>query len=82
MKGFLLMVSFFTRIPIGKFVPYSDETYQKGLMTFPFVGMVIGFFLSILFEIPNVSEMHRAVLVILVYLMMSGGIHLDRKSVV
>lgn len=77
MKGFLLMLSFFTRIPLGKYVAYEDEKYRKGLVTFPFVGLVIGFFLAIMTFIPMVSNTHKSILILLTYLWVSGGIHLD-----
>lgn len=77
MKGFLLMLSFFTRIPLGKYVVYDDEKYRKGLVTFPFVGLVIGFFLAIITFIPTLPNTHKAILIVLTYLWVSGGIHLD-----
>ncbi len=77
MKGFLLMLSFFTRIPLGKVVVYDDEKYRKGLVTFPFVGMVIGFFLAMITFIPTLTNTHKAILILLTYLWVSGGIHLD-----
>lgn len=71
------MLSFFTRIPLGKYVVYDDEKYRKGLVTFPFVGLVIGFFLAIVTFIPALSNTHKAILILLTYLWVSGGIHLD-----
>ena len=77
MSGFILMLSFFTRIPVGKFVIYDDDKYRKGLVTFPLVGLVIGFFLAAMTFLPLLKETHKSVLIILTYLWVSGGIHLD-----
>ena len=77
MSGFLLMLSFFTRIPLGKCVEYTDEKYKKGLVTFPLTGLVIGFFLAIIACLPIATDTHKSILLILTYLWVSGGIHLD-----
>ena len=77
MRAFLLNVSFFTRLPVAKFAPYSDERYQKSIKYFPYIGLIIGFFVALPTLITSLPEMYTAVLSILVYLIISGGIHLD-----
>lgn len=78
MDALILMISFFTRIPLGNKVTYSDELYQKSIKYFTYVGLIIGVFSAIPFWfLPYISSGVRSVLVILLYLVISGGIHLD-----
>ena len=76
-KAFLLMLSFFTRIPLGNCVEYTDERYKRSLITFPLVGLVIGAFLALPSFIPHISGQLKALLSIFVYIGITGGIHLD-----
>lgn len=77
MKAFLLLVSFFTRIPMSG-VEYSDELYSRGVKLFPLVGIIIGLFTALpFFLFPMASRGIRAILVVVCYLAISGGIHLD-----
>ena len=77
MSGFLLMLSFFTRVPIGKWVPYTDERYKSSLVTFPIIGIFIGAFLALTVSIPGITGNIKTLLCILVYIAVTGGIHLD-----
>ncbi|GAB6106192.1 adenosylcobinamide-GDP ribazoletransferase [Fusibacter bizertensis] len=77
LKGFLLMVSFFTRIPIGNKVEYTEEKYLYGLKWFPFVGIVIGVFLLPVSLIGKFDQNIKGILLVLIYLFVTGGIHLD-----
>ena len=78
MKAFLLMLSFFTRIPVGHQVDYSDELYKKSIMYFPYIGFIIGVISALpLWLLHSTSQGVKSILVILIYLLISGGIHLD-----
>ncbi len=77
MSGFLLMLSFFTRVPIGKWVPYTNERYKSSLVTFPIIGIFIGAFLALTVSIPGITGNIKTLLCILVYIAVTGGIHLD-----
>lgn len=77
MKSFLLIVSFFTRLPFGNLVSYTDERYRKSILYFPLVGLIIGVFTFIPFWFENLQASYKAFLAILIYLWISGGIHLD-----
>ncbi len=78
MDAFLLMVSFFTRIPFGKRVVYSDQLYRRSIKYFIYVGLIIGLIISLPYWLlPYTSSGVKSVLVILLYLLVSGGIHLD-----
>ncbi|MDK2868534.1 MAG: adenosylcobinamide-GDP ribazoletransferase [Clostridiales bacterium] len=81
MKAFLLNVSFFTRLPVARLAPYTDERYCESVKYFPFVGLLIGLIAGVPLYISDrylqLPSMYTAVLSILLYLMISGGIHLD-----
>ena len=44
MKGFLLLLSFMTRIPMPK-IEYDEEKLGKSMKYFPVVGIIVGFIL-------------------------------------
>ena len=75
----ILMLQFFTRIPININVKASTEDFAKGLIYAPVIGLFIGlilaavsFGLSFIFP-ASVS----AVLIIVIYIIITGGLHLD-----
>lgn len=80
--GFLLTVSYFTRIPIGSFVEYTEERFKKGAVLFPFVGLLLSL---LLFGLMNMLEFFGLedaqlffhVLLLIGYAVLSGGIHID-----
>ena len=77
MKSFILMLSFFTRLPVP-YVEYEEKLYIKGIKTIPFVGIVLGLilyavsFVNLWFD-PEVT----AVVLLMTYIFMTGGLHLD-----
>ena len=85
MKGFLLLLSFMTRIPMPK-IDYDEEKLGKSMKLFPLVGVVIGFillFFSIVFSYVLSNLTFSAFLpiiilvVILTDLISTGALHLD-----
>lgn len=85
MKGFLLLLSFMTRIPMPK-IDYDEEKLGKSMKLFPLVGIVIGFillFFSIVFSyvLSNLSFSAFLPIIILVViltdLISTGALHLD-----
>jgi len=86
MKALILNIAFFTRLPLAKFAPYTDERYQKSIKWFPYVGLIIGLITAlpnIMIELTGVQNMpyvYIALLNIVIYLGVSGGIHLDGFS--
>lgn len=78
-KRLVLMLQFFTRIPIRLNISANSEDYGKGLVFAPFVGLNIGAILAtasygllLLFPRPVV-----AAIVLVMYIIITGGLHLD-----
>ena len=85
MKGFLLLLSFMTRIPIPK-TDYDEEKLGKSMKYFPVVGIIVGFillFFCIIFNFILKNISYSAILplmiivIILTDLITTGGLHLD-----
>ena len=85
MKGFLLLLSFMTRIPMPK-TEYDEEKLGKSMKYFPVVGIIVGFillFFCIIFNFILKNISYSAVLplmiivVILTDLITTGALHLD-----
>ena len=85
MKGFLLLLSFMTRIPIPK-TDYDEEKLGKSMKYFPVVGIIVGFillFFCIIFNFILKNISYSAILplmiivVILTDLITTGALHLD-----
>ncbi len=78
-EGFLILVSYFTRIPIGRTIEYSDEKYERGIHMFPLLGVLIA--MVMLFAAVFLSHffggMVRGALIFLVYVALTGAIHID-----
>lgn len=77
MKSFLLMLSFFTRLPVPQ-MEFTEDRYKKGINTLPLVGLVMGgilYVVSFLDRIVPASIM--GVLLYFAYIMITGGLHLD-----
>ena len=85
MKGFLLLLSFMTRIPIPK-TDYDEEKLGKSMKYFPVVGIIVGFILlffciifNFIFNNLNYSTVLPLMIlvVILTDLITTGALHLD-----
>ena len=85
MKGFLLLLSFMTRIPMPK-TEYDEEKLGKSMKYFPAIGIIVGFvllFFCIIFNfiLKNISYSAllplMIIVVILTDLITTGGLHLD-----
>lgn len=85
MKGFLLLLSFMTRIPMPK-IDYDEEKLGKSMKYFPAVGVIVGIILlffcivfTFVFKNLNYSTVLplMIIVVILTDLITTGGLHLD-----
>lgn len=79
--GFLTIISFFTRIPVGNKIEYKEENFLKALSLYSLMGAVIGFFLVLLYIIfSNTISLLKGLVLALGYIFITGGIHLDGTS--
>nr|WP_312576369.1 adenosylcobinamide-GDP ribazoletransferase [Sedimentibacter sp.] len=78
-SGFLVLISFFTRIPIGNKIEYNENNFKRALSLYSLMGAIIGAILFIagiigsLFHIDFVTGL----LLTMCYTLVTGGIHLD-----
>lgn len=77
--GFLNLISFFTRIPVGNKIEYKEENFIKALSLYTLLGAVIGFFLVAVYLIFNNTHIVflRGLVLAISYIIITGGIHLD-----
>ncbi len=79
MKHFILMIQFFTRIPIKINVLAEEKDFSKGLPYFPLVGLIIGVFNYLMFYI--FSYFGEGLLPVVFWLfaniIVTGAIHID-----
>ncbi|MFA5523112.1 MAG: adenosylcobinamide-GDP ribazoletransferase [Tissierellales bacterium] len=78
MKSMLLMITFFTRIPIRYNYEYDEKDFIKGIKFLPMIGLIIGaaMYIPALFK----DFIHMPVISLLswiIYLCMTGGLHID-----
>lgn len=81
MKGIILSFQLFSRLPIAYKVPFEKKYLREALYFLPFVGFVIGlltlFVVSFFYE---KSSLLAAVMGLITYFILSGGLHLDGLS--
>ncbi|MEG0250426.1 MAG: adenosylcobinamide-GDP ribazoletransferase [Peptostreptococcus sp.] len=82
MNKFLNLLQFLTRIRVKKNLKY-DENMGSSMIYFPVVGIVIGIVLIAIYEVSNyffsTDELSIliAILIVLVEVMLTGGLHID-----
>lgn len=77
-KSILLMITFFTRIPLKVQEEFDDKDYKLGIIFLPILGIIVGISLGILKIFALISSTYVVGLILtLFYLWISGGIHLD-----
>ncbi|WMJ76305.1 MULTISPECIES: adenosylcobinamide-GDP ribazoletransferase [unclassified Sedimentibacter] len=77
--GFLTLISFFTRIPVGKRIEYKEENFKKALSLYTLIGAVIGLFLGMIHVILGYTYilLLKGLVLTVAYITVTGGIHLD-----
>lgn len=81
-RGFIILLSYFTRIPIGNLVKYDETKLKKSVYLYSLMGAVIGgimYALYLLFNRVNI-ELFTGLLITISYVIITGGIHLDGYS--
>ncbi len=79
MKIFLLMLQFFTRIPINKTIFIEEGDFPKGIIYFPIIGLIIGVLSSIIYYVATLfMENYIALIfVLLTNTLLTGALHFD-----
>lgn len=78
-KRLVLMLQFLTKLPLPFEIKADNEDFQKGIVYFPLVGLVIGILMVGLYEIGNMLyPYYIAVFLVLGFqVFITGGLHLD-----
>lgn len=82
MKNFILMLQFLTRIPINITIDVDDNSFKKGIVYFPLVGLVVGILnaLVYLLFIRFFPALITSVFITLFNVCLTGAFHLDGLS--
>lgn len=82
MKRFLLMIQFFTRIPVNMVLPSENEDFKEGSIYLPLVGLIVGCICAAAYYIACLSgnTLFAAAAAVLVWAGVTGAIHLDGLS--
>lgn len=77
-KACLLALSLLTRIPAGSFDEITDQDSGRSALFYPVIGVLIGVILYLpILLFPNTPPHFLAVLVITLWAIITGGLHLD-----
>jgi len=73
------MLQFMTTIPVKMRLNVTDEDFGKGLIFAPLIGLLIGGILAASYYCLNLlfPIYITAILIIIIYIILTGGIHLD-----
>lgn len=78
MKSFVVMLAFFTRIPVRAPETIDDALYKKGIKSLFVIGIIIGIPVGAVMLLRDVISAYVAAFAALViYLFLSGGLHVD-----
>ena len=78
MQSFMLMLAFFTRIPVRVSGEINAARYQKGIKYLPVIGVLIGLPMGcVLLLAPWIGGYVAAFLAVMSYLFLSGALHID-----
>ncbi|BFM10117.1 adenosylcobinamide-GDP ribazoletransferase [Simiduia litorea] len=76
--SFWLALMFLTRIPAPVLDTVTDRDQGRALMFFPVIGLLIGMVLAaILFLLPTAMPLVSAALLLMVWVFITGGLHID-----
>ncbi len=79
MRPLFLAIQFLTPFPVGEVREVEEEDLRKTVAFFPFVGILQGFILYISIFVLNYFSPHMLTsgLVLLIWVVITGGFHLD-----
>lgn len=78
-RSFVLMLQFFTRLPLNWSIPFEEGMLAKSISWLPMVGMVVGILNAVVYALGNfLAGPHIGVLAAIgMNLFVTGGFHLD-----
>jgi len=77
-RGLILAFQFLTRIPMPQLPDFKEEELSGSAAWFPLVGLCIGLILMLVSQLGvNTNPLVPALLVLLLWMGISGGLHLD-----
>ena len=82
MKDFVLMIQFLTRIPLKMEVKTDKNSFARGVLFFPLIGLIIGLFnyalyASTLAILPQGGVFLATVFAVIGNIIITGGLHID-----
>jgi len=79
MESIILMLQFFTRIPINYEVNIKEDSFSRGIAYFPIVGLVIGGLVALAFWGTStlLPGSIAIVIAVLVNVLLTGALHVD-----
>ncbi|MGI6227523.1 MAG: adenosylcobinamide-GDP ribazoletransferase [Peptococcales bacterium] len=79
MRGLVVALQFMTRIPIPISLDIDEKTFGSSSRFFPLVGLIIGFFLALVYKIGVFffPPLVMGALIIIAEIILTGGLHLD-----
>ena len=78
MKSFVLMLTFLTRIPFPVRFEFNEKDFARGLVHMPVIGLILALPMYLVAAyVPFPSQGMKAFILMLMYLMVAGGLHLD-----
>ena len=77
--GFSLAIQFLTRLPVPLYCPWNKQTSRWALRSYPLVGGLLGSIITIIFLTlqPHLSMVMLTLLIITLWVGLTGGLHLD-----
>ncbi|QGU94415.1 adenosylcobinamide-GDP ribazoletransferase [Clostridium bovifaecis] len=78
-QDFLLMLQFFTRLPINLNLTCEKENFKRGTMFFPLIGLTTGFiqWITYFLAIKVLPDSTTALFVLLIGILVTGALHID-----
>jgi len=78
MKSFVMMLSFFTRIPVKTLDSIDEAVYRKGIIFLPVIGLILGAASGAVSLVGVLTGPYLAAfLTLLAYLLLTGALHMD-----
>ena len=80
MKNFILLIQFFTRIPLKNKVEYEEISYGKITYLLPLIGLIIGigaFGINYILDIFKLPIYINSLILLIYFIVITGGLHLD-----